>query len=183
MPDVPRFPWGAWRMANGRNCGAHWRRHFRGVRPHTLPQRRQGWGDLEGVRSPANDGALVSEYAFSVFFFFFIFCFCILRLRSENHMGVSLNRARNQSCGLPFGFPFPKRRSAEVKNFNNDPEVRAAWWSLERKLHREISAAEPNPGHRFFGMLERRGKLHAVITQNLGFRWTSRALSCCLRSP
>ncbi|CAJ1335996.1 unnamed protein product [Effrenium voratum] len=58
-------------------------------------------------------------------------------------------------------------RQMTVKNFNNDPEVRAAWWSLERKLHREISAAEPNPGHRFFGMLERRGKLHAVITQNI----------------
>lgn len=51
--------------------------------------------------------------------------------------------------------------------FNRDPTVQAEWWQLERKLMGELSKAEPNAAHQFFGMLEQQGKLHGVITQNI----------------
>lgn len=51
--------------------------------------------------------------------------------------------------------------------FNCDPETQAAWWALKRKLQAELAAAEPNPAHNFFGLLERQGKLAHLITQNI----------------
>jgi len=38
---------------------------------------------------------------------------------------------------------------------------------MKRKLMNEMSMAEPNPAHCFFGELEKRGKLAGVITQNI----------------
>eukprot|EP00439_Symbiodinium_sp_Y106_P039494 s3048_g4.t2 len=54
-----------------------------------------------------------------------------------------------------------------VGNFNHDGDVRAKWWVMKRKLMNEMSMAEPNPAHCFFGELEKRGKLAGVITQNI----------------
>ncbi|CAE7249959.1 cobB [Symbiodinium microadriaticum] len=58
-------------------------------------------------------------------------------------------------------------RQMTVGNFNHDGEVRAKWWVMKRKLMKEMSMAEPNPAHCFFGELEKRGKLEGVITQNI----------------
>jgi len=54
-----------------------------------------------------------------------------------------------------------------VQNFNGDPEVTEGWWKMKRSLRSELDAAEPNPAHMFFAMLEQMGKLGAVVTQNI----------------
>lgn len=54
-----------------------------------------------------------------------------------------------------------------VQNFNADPAVAKGWWDMKRSLATEIDRAAPNPAHAFFAMLERQGKLRAVVTQNI----------------
>jgi NAD-dependent deacetylase len=47
----------------------------------------------------------------------------------------------------------------------SDPEVRKAAW--QRRLDQSFWSAKPNAGHLAIVALERRGKLHALITQNI----------------
>merc|ERR1711908_75736 len=54
-----------------------------------------------------------------------------------------------------------------VQNFNTNPEITQAWWSMKRSLVHEVRQAVPNPAHSFFAMLEQLGKLRAVVTQNI----------------
>jgi NAD-dependent deacetylase len=52
-----------------------------------------------------------------------------------------------------------------IQHYLADPEVRKASW-LSRLAHPAFEA-QPNDGHRALVELERRGKLHALITQNI----------------
>jgi NAD-dependent deacetylase len=52
-----------------------------------------------------------------------------------------------------------------LEHYLTDPQVRAAVW--QARLHSPVWAAQPNAGHRALVALERRGKLHALITQNI----------------
>jgi NAD-dependent deacetylase len=52
-----------------------------------------------------------------------------------------------------------------LQHYLADPQVRAAVW--QERLHSPVWAAQPNRGHRALVALERRGKLHALITQNI----------------
>jgi NAD-dependent deacetylase len=52
-----------------------------------------------------------------------------------------------------------------LQNYLDDPQVRAAVW--QERLHSPVWAAQPNRGHRALVALEQRGKLHALITQNI----------------
>ena len=54
---------------------------------------------------------------------------------------------------------------ATLQHYVSDPEVRKLAW--QRRLHSEAWAAEPNAGHRALVELERQGKLHMLITQNI----------------
>jgi NAD-dependent deacetylase len=54
---------------------------------------------------------------------------------------------------------------ATLQHYVSDPEVRKRAW--QKRLHSEAFAAEPNAGHRALLELERRGKLHTLITQNI----------------
>jgi NAD-dependent deacetylase len=56
-------------------------------------------------------------------------------------------------------------KRATLQHYMSDPEVRRAAW-LSR-LDSPAWRAEPNAGHRALVELERRGKLHALITQNI----------------
>jgi NAD-dependent deacetylase len=47
----------------------------------------------------------------------------------------------------------------------SDPEVRKASWRV--RLHHPAWAARPNAGHLAIAALEKRGKLHMLITQNI----------------
>ncbi len=56
-------------------------------------------------------------------------------------------------------------KMATIQNYVADPEVRKRAW--QSRLHSPAWTAEPNAGHRALVVLERRGKLHTLITQNV----------------
>ena len=56
-------------------------------------------------------------------------------------------------------------KASHISHYLDDPEVRRAAW-LSR-LDTPVWTAEPNVGHECVYELERRGRLHAVVTQNV----------------
>jgi NAD-dependent deacetylase len=56
-------------------------------------------------------------------------------------------------------------KKADIRYWMSDPEVRKAGWRT--RLESPVFAAEPNAGHRALVELERRGKLLAIVTQNV----------------
>lgn len=90
-------------------------------------------------------------------------------------------------------------KASNIEHYVNDPEVRRAAWL--NRLDTPVWTAEPNRGHQAIVQLERTGRLHALITQNIDelhqiagndpelvvevhgtVRWT-RCLSCGDRRP
>ena len=53
------------------------------------------------------------------------------------------------------------------EQFLASEESRAKYWEMSQDFYLVLRAAEPNAAHRFFGELERAGKLERVITQNV----------------
>ena len=56
-------------------------------------------------------------------------------------------------------------KQATIQHYVADPEVRKRAW--RSRVDSPAWAAQPNDGHRALVALERRGKLHALITQNV----------------
>jgi NAD-dependent deacetylase len=56
-------------------------------------------------------------------------------------------------------------KQSTIQNYLSDPEVRIASW--QARLNNPAWTAKPNLGHLALVELERRGKLHALITQNI----------------
>src|SRR5688572_7376717 len=56
-------------------------------------------------------------------------------------------------------------RLSDIRYYVSDPEVRRLSW--QSRLAHPAWKAQPNLGHRALVELERRGKLHALITQNI----------------
>jgi len=56
-------------------------------------------------------------------------------------------------------------RLSNIHDYMSDPEVRRLSW--QSRLHHSAWLAEPNAGHIALVDLERRGTLHALITQNI----------------
>ena len=56
-------------------------------------------------------------------------------------------------------------RMSDIRYYVSDPEVRQLAW--QSRLAHPAWTAEPNAGHRALVTLERRGQLHALITQNI----------------
>lgn len=54
---------------------------------------------------------------------------------------------------------------SDIRYYVADPEVRRLSW--QSRLAHPAWTAEPNAGHRALAALEQRGKLHALITQNI----------------
>jgi NAD-dependent deacetylase len=54
---------------------------------------------------------------------------------------------------------------SDIRYYMADPEVRRLSW--QSRLEHTAWSAKPNPGHQALVTLERRGKLHALITQNI----------------
>ena len=54
---------------------------------------------------------------------------------------------------------------SDIRYYMTDPEVRRLAW--QSRLDHTAWSAKPNPGHRALVALERRGKLHALVTQNI----------------
>jgi NAD-dependent deacetylase len=56
-------------------------------------------------------------------------------------------------------------RMSDIRHYVADPEVRRLSW--QSRLAHPAWTAEPNAGHRALAELERRGRLHALVTQNI----------------
>jgi len=56
-------------------------------------------------------------------------------------------------------------KMSDIRCYLADPEVRKASW--QNRLSSPAWTAQPNPGHLALAELEKRGKLHALITQNI----------------
>ena len=56
-------------------------------------------------------------------------------------------------------------RLSDIRYYLSDPEVRKLAW--KSRVDHPAWHAEPNAGHRALVKLERRGKLHALVTQNI----------------
>ncbi|MGZ4683509.1 MAG: SIR2 family NAD-dependent protein deacylase, partial [Acidimicrobiales bacterium] len=56
-------------------------------------------------------------------------------------------------------------KQATLQNYLAEPDVRRAAW--RNRLSSPTWSARPNPGHEALVTLERRGKLHALVTQNV----------------
>jgi NAD-dependent deacetylase len=56
-------------------------------------------------------------------------------------------------------------KASTLEHYLTDPEVRKQAW--RNRLTSPAWAAEPNAGHRALVELERRGKLHTLVTQNI----------------
>jgi len=56
-------------------------------------------------------------------------------------------------------------KTATLQNYLADPEVRKQAW--QNRLHSPAWTAQPNAGHLALVALERRGKLHTLVTQNI----------------
>lgn len=54
---------------------------------------------------------------------------------------------------------------SDIRYYMSDPEVRKASW--KSRLSHPAWSAKPNAGHFALATLEKRGKLHALITQNI----------------
>ena len=54
---------------------------------------------------------------------------------------------------------------SDIRYYMADPEVRKLAW--QSRLEHTAWSAKPNPGHHALVELEKRGKLHALITQNI----------------
>jgi NAD-dependent deacetylase len=54
---------------------------------------------------------------------------------------------------------------SDIRYYMSDPEVRRLSW--QSRLDHTAWSAQPNAGHHALVTLERRGKLHALITQNI----------------
>lgn len=54
---------------------------------------------------------------------------------------------------------------SDIRYYMSDPEVRRLAW--QSRLEHTAWTAQPNAGHRALVALEQRGKLHALITQNI----------------
>ena len=90
-------------------------------------------------------------------------------------------------------------KAADISHYLNDSEVRLAAW--QNRLATPAWDAQPNAGHEAVVELERRGQLHAVVTQNIdglhqkagndpdrvievhGTIWFSRCWECDDRRP
>ena len=56
-------------------------------------------------------------------------------------------------------------KMSDIRHYLADSEVRKASW--QNRLSSPAWTAQPNPGHLALAELEKRGKLHALITQNI----------------
>lgn len=54
---------------------------------------------------------------------------------------------------------------SDIRHYLSDPEVRKRSW--QSRVEHPVWGATPNAGHLALAELERRGKLHALITQNI----------------
>jgi NAD-dependent deacetylase len=94
-------------------------------------------------------------------------------MRSSTHVVALTGAGISTESGVP-DFRGPKgvwtlnpkaEKLSHIDFYMSDPEVRRLSW--QQRLVHPAFHAEPNAGHRALAALERMGRLHALITQNI----------------
>ena len=94
-------------------------------------------------------------------------------IRDANRVVVLTGAGISTESGIP-DFRGPQgvwtrnpeaEKMATIQYYMNDPEIRKRAWRM-RKDH-EAFSAEPNAGHVALAELERKGKVHTLVTQNV----------------
>ena len=92
-------------------------------------------------------------------------------IRSVKQIVVLTGAGISTESGIPdFRSPggvWENYRPVTIQEFMADGGARRRYWAYKKDTFPSMSAAEPNAGHLAVGELERRGKLQALITQNI----------------
>jgi len=92
-------------------------------------------------------------------------------IRSVKQLVVLTGAGISTESGIPdFRSPggvWENYRPVTIQEFMADGGARRRYWAYKKDTFPSMSAAEPNAGHLAVGELERRGKLQALITQNI----------------
>lgn len=100
---------------------------------------------------------------------------------SVDDLAAFVHRARRlivitgAGCSTESGIPdyrdadgeWKHRRPVQFTDFVRDEQVRQRYWARSMVGWRRVGGAEPNPGHRALAGLERSGRVHWLITQNV----------------
>lgn len=65
------------------------------------------------------------------------------------------------------GGVWDRHRIVTYQEFVGSAEARREYWGMKRELHRELLKAQPNRAHTALADLEKAGRLHCLITQNI----------------
>lgn len=94
-------------------------------------------------------------------------------IRSADHVTALTGAGVSTASGIPdYRGPAglwtrdPRaERLSDIRYYVSDPEIRAEAW--RRRAEGAALHAEPNPAHRALAELERLGRLHSLVTQNV----------------
>jgi NAD-dependent deacetylase len=94
-------------------------------------------------------------------------------IRNAGHVAALAGAGLSTNSGIP-DFRGPNgvwtknpdaEKSAQIQYYMSDPDLRKRTW--QNRLRSEMWSAEPNPAHHALVALERKGRLQALVTQNV----------------
>jgi len=92
-------------------------------------------------------------------------------LREARRVAVFTGAGISTESGLSdFRSPggvWERHRVVTYQEFLDSPEARQEYWQMKGEFFRELMKAEPNRAHLALADLERQGRLHCLITQNI----------------
>jgi NAD-dependent deacetylase len=93
------------------------------------------------------------------------------RIRSAKQIVVLTGAGISTESGIPdFRSPgglWSRYQPITYQEFLTSKDARRRYWQYRKEIYPEFAAARPNAGHLVLVELERRGKLQALITQNI----------------
>jgi NAD-dependent SIR2 family protein deacetylase len=93
----------------------------------------------------------------------------LARLVADGGVLVLSGAGLSTESGIPdYRGPTARRYTPMTyQTFTRDPDARRRYWARSQLGWRTIAQASPNDGHRAVAVLQRRGLLHGIVTQNV----------------
>jgi len=93
------------------------------------------------------------------------------QIRTAEQIVVLTGAGISTESGIPdFRSPggiWSRYQPVTIQEFLSDEDARKRYWRHRKEAYPDFAAAEPNAGHRALVELEAKGKLQALITQNI----------------